>query len=45
MIFLYGKKYYFLFSKSGFTKGCMEKAHELETVSLATYAGLVKALN
>ena len=42
MIFSYGKKHYFLFSKSGFTKGCKEKAQEMGNVSLVNYAGIVK---
>ena len=37
-IFTYRKKYFFLFSKSGFTKGCMEKAREMGNVSLETFA-------
>ena len=42
MIFSYGKKHYFLFSKSGFTKGCKEKVREIGNASLVTYADLVK---
>lgn len=42
MIFSYEKKHYFLFSKSGFTKGCKEKAQKMGNVSLVNYAGLVK---
>lgn len=38
----YGKKHYFLFSKSGLTKGCTGKVQELGNVSLVTYAELVK---
>ena len=45
MIFSYGKKHYFLFSKSDFTKGCMEKTQELRNVSLVTYTGIVKGFN
>ena len=41
-LFSYKKKYYFLFSKSGFTKGCAEKAKELGNVSLVTYGDIVK---
>ena len=44
MIFSYEKKHYFLFSRSGFTRGCKEKAQEMGNVSLVNYAGLVKAL-
>ena len=41
-IFPYAKKHFFLFSKSGFTKGCMEKAKELGNVSLVDYRSIVK---
>ncbi len=37
-IFTYQKKHFFLFSKSGFTKGCMAKAKEMENVSLETFS-------
>jgi len=43
-LFPYKDKHYFLFSKSGFTKGCVEKAKELGNVSLVTYGEIVKAL-
>ena len=43
-LFPYEKKHFFLFSKSGFTKGCVEKAKELGHVSLVTYEEIVKAL-
>ena len=36
-LFPYKEKHYFLFAKSGFTKGCEEKANELGNVSLVTY--------
>lgn len=42
IIFSYEKKHYFLFSKSGFTKGCKEKAQKMGNVSLVSYDGLVK---
>lgn len=32
-LFHYTKIHYFLFSKTGFTKGCMEKAKEIENLS------------
>ena len=41
-IFAYQKKYYFLFSKSGFTKGCVEKSKQLENVTLITYSDVLK---
>ena len=42
-LFPYKNKHFFLFSKSGFTKGCEEKAKELGSVSLVTYGEIVKA--
>lgn len=36
-LFPYKNKHFFLFSKSGFTKGCTEKVKELGNVSLVTY--------
>lgn len=41
-LFPYRKKYYFLFAKSGFTKGCMEKAAELGNVTLVTYQDIME---
>jgi len=41
-IFAYQKKYFFLFSKSGFTKGCVEKSKQLENVTLITYSDVLK---
>ena len=35
-------KHFFLFSKSGFTKGCVEKAKELGNVSLIEYREIVE---
>lgn len=43
-LFEYKKKHFFLFSKSGFTKGCTEKAKELGNVTLVTYGEIVKGL-
>ena len=40
-LFPYPHKHLFLFSKSGFTKGCTERAKELGNVSLVTYAEIV----
>ena len=40
-IFAYQKKHFFLFSKSGFTKGCVEKAKGMGNVSLITYSDLL----
>ena len=36
-LFPYQKKHYYVFSKSGFTKGCTERARELGNVSLVMY--------
>ena len=41
-LFAYQNVHLFLFSKSGFTKGCMDKAAELGNVSLVTYADILK---
>lgn len=43
-LFPYLNKHFFLFSKSGFTQGCVNKAIELGNVSLVTYGEIVKAL-
>lgn len=36
-LFHYNTKHYYLFSKSGFTKGCEDKANEMGNVSLIEY--------
>ena len=41
-IFSYKTKYFYLFSKSGFTKGCTDKAKELGNVFLINYDGIIK---
>ena len=41
-LFSYINVHLFLFSKSGFTKGCIDKANELGNVSLVTYADMFK---
>lgn len=41
-LFHYTKVHYFLFSKTGFTKGCMEKAEKMGNVTLVRYADIVK---
>ncbi len=41
-LFHYTKMHYFLFSKTGFTKGCMEKAEEMGNVTLVSYDDIVK---
>ena len=42
-LFPYTTKQYFLFSKSGFTKGCRESAKELGHVSLIRFEDIMKA--
>lgn len=41
-LFPYSKVHYCLFSKSGFTKGCMERANELGNVTLIEYEDILK---
>lgn len=41
-IFSYKTKYFYLFSKSGFTKGCTDKAKELGNVFLIDYDEMIK---
>lgn len=41
-LFHYTKVHYFLFSKTGFTKGCMEKAEKMGNVTLVKYEDMVK---
>lgn len=43
-LFHYTKVHYYLFSKSGFTKGCMEKAEEMGNVSLVSYADIITSM-
>lgn len=40
-LFLYKKVYYYLFAKSGFTKGCIERANEMGNVTLVGYKDIV----
>lgn len=40
-LFHYTKMHYFLFSKTGFTKGCIEKAEEMGNVTLVSYDDIV----
>lgn len=45
-LFSYKKIYYYLFAKSGFTKGCIDRANEMSNVALVRYRDmLVKGLN
>ncbi|MBP3544334.1 MAG: ATP-binding protein [Lachnospiraceae bacterium] len=41
-LFQYRKVHYYLFSKSGFTKGCMDRAKEEGNVSLIRYGQMLK---
>lgn len=43
-LFRYIKVHYYLFSKSGFTKGCMEKAEKMGNVTLVSYADMIGAM-
>lgn len=40
-LFSYTNVYYYLFSKTGFTKGCIDRAEELGNVSLVSYNEIV----
>ena len=40
-LFSYKTKHYYLFSKSGFTKGCVDKANEMGNVSLVEFADMM----
>ena len=40
-LFSYKKIYYYLFSKSGFTKGCIDEAKKMGNVTLVGYAEIV----
>lgn len=44
-LFSYKKRHFFLFSKSGFTKGCTERAIEFGNVSLVTYKEIINSIN
>ena len=40
-LFPYQNKYFYLFAKSGFTKGCVDRAKEMENVVLVEYGEIV----
>ena len=42
-LFCYSKVHYYLFSKTGFTKGCMERAEEMGNVTLVSYKDIMGA--
>ena len=41
-LFGYQHKYYYLFAKAGFTKGCIDKVNEMANVTLVTYEDMLK---
>lgn len=41
-LFYYQKKHYYLFAKSGFTTGCLDRANEMGNVSLISYEEMLK---
>ena len=43
-LFNYKTKQYYLFSKSGFTKGCIDKANEMGNVSLVKYGDILRGV-
>lgn len=44
-LFQYKKMHYYLFAKSGFTKGCVDKATELGNVTLVEYGDMLSLWN
>jgi len=40
-LFSYGEKHFYLFAKSGFTKGCVDRVTELGNVTLVGYEDMV----
>jgi AAA+ ATPase superfamily predicted ATPase len=41
-LFHYKKTHFYLFAKTGFTKGCIDKAYEMGNVTLVTFADMLK---
>ena len=41
-LFAYPDKYYYLFSKSGFTEGCIEAAGDNNRIRLVSYDDMLK---
>lgn len=41
-LFYYGNRQYYLFAKSGFTKGCIDKANEMGNVTLVSYEEMLE---
>ncbi|MCQ4022106.1 MULTISPECIES: ATP-binding protein [unclassified Ruminococcus] len=44
-LFSYKKVHYYLFAKSGFTKGCIDKANEMGNVTLVSYGNVLTEIN
>lgn len=42
-LFNYKQKHFYLFAKTGFTKGCIAKAEEMGNLTLVTYEDILKA--
>ena len=42
-LFSYKTMHYYLFSKTGFTKGCIDKANEMGNVNLVSYEDIISA--
>lgn len=42
-LFPYKRKHFYLFAKSGFTKGCIDKANEMGNVSLVSYGDIASS--
>lgn len=42
-LFNFKKKHFYLFAKTGFTKGCINKANEMGNVTLVTYEDILRA--
>ena len=41
-LFSYKKTHFYLFAKTGFTKGCIDRANEMGNVTLVTYEDILK---
>ena len=41
-MFNYKQKHFYIFAKTGFTKGCIDKANEMGNVTLISYDEIVK---
>ena len=42
-LFSYKKTHFYLFAKTGFTKGCIDRANKMGNVTLVTYEDILKA--